>query len=404
MPDKKPAPFAEGGIFHDNVRNISKIDDTQLKASMRKIGWIQECPAIIDEHGVVIVGHRRLKIAKELGIPPVIDKLTFGDGPSGQAKRLELAAASNLGFAKMDKSARKKIAEQFTEMGWTQKQIADVLDVDRSTVSDDLKGFVASHKPDRPKGGRPRKSAEQVAAEKATKEKEKADAAKAKEEAKAKAKQEHLDTKEVDPERGRIAGVDVKVEKAVWTEFNKQAQKQKKSATALISELVTGYVDPEVKPEALSMTAQEKLDAATRQYQKRLDQEFERRVQDEVKRRVDDIVLPHWKKKIDEAQKLYARRKGVMDKATFTKIRACLHTDRLAQLLDIPVAKLDPNLAKRYNEATSLFEGLEKLLLDEKDSPTHIGDVPDNLEEWDKAKREVAAARKAGRTSVGRPR
>jgi transposase len=123
----------------------------------------------------------------------------------------------------------------------------------------------------------------------------------------------------------------------------------------------------------LSPTAQHKFDIAVQLHQRKLDAQFEQRVLAEVKRRIDEIVLPHWKKQIGEAKKLYDRRKGVMDKPTYNLIRSCLHSD---SRLSTSVQKLE--------RAFIAFETYEKQLLTEKDSPTSFGDIPDSLAEWDK--------------------
>jgi hypothetical protein len=57
-------------------------------------------------------------------------------------------------------------------------------------------------------------------------------------------------------------------------------------------------------------------------------------------------------------------------------------------------------------EAFDAFMGLEKLLLNEKDSPTTFGKLPDNMAEWEKmkmkAKAERAAKRASGRSAIRR--
>jgi hypothetical protein len=68
------------GEFAKNIRS-TKGDDGELRSSMQQFGWIEEFPAMADENGVVLVGHRRLQIAKELGIEPVIKKLADTDKP-----------------------------------------------------------------------------------------------------------------------------------------------------------------------------------------------------------------------------------------------------------------------------------------------------------------------------------
>jgi hypothetical protein len=140
----------------------------------------------------------------------------------------------------------------------------------------------------------------------------------------------------------------------------------------------------------LSMSAQEKLDAAVRQEKKRLASEFERRVQDEINKRVDEMVLPHWKEQIKQAKTLYDRRKALMDKETFNTIRRALHPDSRNAISD-----------KKLGEAFDAFMRLEKYLLNEKDSPTEFSDLPASAAEWDRMRR-TKGRRPSGPTAMRR--
>jgi len=149
------------------------------------------------------------------------------------------------------------------------------------------------------------------------------------------------------------------------------------------------HEEPDIDRALLSMSAQEKLDAAIRQHKHSLDLQFERRVLDEIKKRIDEMILPHWKKQIDQAQELYARRRGLMNKETFNKIRRGLHPDSRNSISD-----------KVLGEAFDTFMGLEKFLLSEKDSPTEVGaGLPNSWAEWEAAKQKATAARRAKRNT-----
>jgi hypothetical protein len=137
--------------------------------------------------------------------------------------------------------------------------------------------------------------------------------------------------------------------------------------------------EPDVDRADLSLTAQEKFDAAIRQYKKKLDLEFIPRVTEEVRRRIDEMMLPHWREQIAEAKTLYERRRGLMDKDTFNTIRRALHPDSRNSISD-----------KKLAEAFDRFMKLEKYLLDEKDSPTPFQGVPNSLAEWDKMRTKKA--------------
>jgi hypothetical protein len=64
-------------------------------------------------------------------------------------------------------------------------------------------------------------------------------------------------------DKGRVAGVDIRVDPSIWQEFNEKAQQERKSATTKIAELITNEIEArsDLRVE-LPKTAQGKLDAA----------------------------------------------------------------------------------------------------------------------------------------------
>lgn len=143
------------GQFSDNIR-IELGDLTELRESLRAWGWIEGAPALIDERGVVLVGHRRLAVAKELGIKPVIKTLTIGSGDAADAERFKLAIASNIGAKPLSPNDRKRIAEYlYSAKEWSQQRIAEALVVNQATIARDLSGVMHVHNS---RGGRPRKA------------------------------------------------------------------------------------------------------------------------------------------------------------------------------------------------------------------------------------------------------
>ena len=341
-----------------------RFDDDELRASMQKSGWLELFPGYADENNCLIVGHRRMKIAQELGIKPVVKTITFGDGSDGAAKRLEAAIASNIGTATLTQRDRKRIAELAYQHGYTQKQIGDLLGVSQRQISTDIGDLEVTSKSPRaktvtnPKGAGRRK-------------RDKKDVNVA---LKPKQSKPQLPPpiKAVDA-KNRVAGVDIKVDPVTWQAFNEIVQQEHKSATSKIGELVTSYVDGgEVRAE-LPKTSQEKVDVAIRQHQRKLDAAFESRVAEGVRKRIDEIVLPHWKQKLDDAERILNRRNGIMDKATFNAVRRGLHPDSRNAIS-----------TEKLAEAFDAFMRLEKLLLNEKDSPSDPSNIPSSLAEWDK--------------------
>ena len=253
------------------------------------------------------------------------------------------------------KAQRKPIAERLYKQGFTMEAIATQLGVNQSTITRDLTSLCDVHKPSRPKGGRP----------KGQRPKPKPP------------EQQQRNEKIVAMRDQGVSSGDIAKEVGVG---------QRMVDRVLEMEGARREGPTQIERSDLSLTAQQKLDAAIRQHQAKLDAAFHNRVLDEVKKRIDEIVLPHWKKQIEEAQKLYQHRRGAMSKETFNTIRRALHPDSRQSISD-----------KKLGEAFDTFMSLEKFLLDEKDSPTDFGDLPDNLADWDKRKAKADQDRKAAR-------
>jgi hypothetical protein len=105
-----------------------------------------------------------------------------------------------------------------------------------------------------------------------------------------------------------------------------------------------------------------------------------------IQERLKSTVLPHYKKTEAQYRAIIKSRKGVMDRATYKKILSCLHPDRV-----------DPSLARRYQEAFNLFNRLEAMLLNEKESPRPSVKMPTTYAEMMAMKRMASDARKAKR-------
>jgi hypothetical protein len=147
------------GAFAANIRDDIG-DLSELRESMKAWGWIDQPSfrALGDARTkVVLIGHRRITVAKELGIDwhRHIDWIDIGDGDAADAIRFKLAIASNIGSKKLSPNDRKRIAQHlYGEKEWTQERIADALNVAQSTVAKDL-GELSTR--NNSKKGRPRK-------------------------------------------------------------------------------------------------------------------------------------------------------------------------------------------------------------------------------------------------------
>jgi len=266
------------------------------------------------------------------------------------------------------KAQRKPVAEKLYKQGFTMEQIATQLGVSFQTISRDLKEFSHDEKIKKPaktatnpKGaGRPKGSGKK---------------------SEPKAPKRHYKETEI------IALADQgKTIKEVATETG-IGQRQVRHVVERERIRREAQAEPKVEQDDLSLTAQQKLEIAIRQYKHKLDLEFEQRVLDECRKRIDEIILPQYLKEIEEAHAVLKARKGIISKAVFRKILACLHPD---------LAGRSPSA---LNECFQLFKGLETVLLSEAESPTPDLNMPRNYEEAMAFKQRAAKMRRAKRGS-----
>jgi hypothetical protein len=126
---------------------------------------------------------------------------------------------------------------------------------------------------------------------------------------------------------------------------------------------LAGEADPEITPDMLSKSAQEKLASAMRQYQKKLDASFAKRVQDDIKRLVEIMVLPAFKEEREDHALMVKFRKGAFKKTEYNVILRCVHPDRT------------PSIEEK-NEAFQLLHERRLVLLSDKDDPRTYPKIP----------------------------
>jgi predicted transcriptional regulator len=137
----------------DFIRPLTAEEYAGLKADIAAHG--QHFPIVHDQNGVTIDGHHRERILAELGIPPKIDRRSFGS----DRERLAFVLSANIHRRQSTIEDRKRLAERlYKEHGMTEAQIATMLGVSQWTISNDLRGLEITSKPHRPKGGRPKSS------------------------------------------------------------------------------------------------------------------------------------------------------------------------------------------------------------------------------------------------------
>ncbi len=125
----------------------------------------------------------------------------------------------------------------------------------------------------------------------------------------------------------------------------------------------------------LSLSAQEKFDAALRHAKRKLELEFDQRVLDECKLRIEESILPAYRKDLVDAAATLRSRNGILPLAMFKKILSCLHPDRVG-----------PELQQRYQDAFTAFKALERVILSEAEMPTPEIDFPRTWAETRKRK------------------
>ena len=139
-------------------------------------------------------------------------------------------------------------------------------------------------------------------------------------------------------------------------------------------------VKEQVTPEMLPEPQRGKLAKAIRQEKEKMARRFRISVFQAV-----EIELDARLKKISDryraeqalAKRVMEARRGFLSRKIYKLILSCLHPDRVT----------DPKLKARYEEAFREFTKLEKLVLDEKESPTHFVGIPSTRAEWDQMRK-----------------
>jgi hypothetical protein len=187
-------------------------------------------------------------------------------------------------------------------------------------------------------------------------------------------------TKQSEADAGALAA-EIAWFKAVGAEKDREIDRLRKE---LVQARAAAKVSGEIDPATLSMSAQERLEAAIRQREKTLDAQFAERVRQEVLSRVTKF-RDEYDKRINEAEEILHRRKGVIDLDQYNLIRACLHPDNSAS-------------ESKRNQAFTIWTELRRKVLAEKDEPTpkmHRATVEEMMAMKRKVQEERSAAARA---------
>ena len=143
------------------LRTTPPTNDDELRESLKRESWWPDHPAVQDEHGIILVGNRRIRIAGELRIDPVIVTITFGEGEEADNRRVQRALSSNTSSGVTTEDRKALAISLFKRENWTQERIARIVRVDRSMESWYLDGIcdpVTNSPPRAEKRGRPKGS------------------------------------------------------------------------------------------------------------------------------------------------------------------------------------------------------------------------------------------------------
>ena len=147
----------------------------------------------------------------------------------------------------------------------------------------------------------------------------------------------------------------------VWEQLKAQCTVSGVSVAERIGQLLTATIDPEIDPNALPKTAQDKLAAAIRQHRRKLDSEYDQRRMKEIADHIKRIMPTLQQEKNDayERERTYRefmqKQKKIMTVADFMFVLSCLHPDSRASVSE-----------QRLTRAFQLFEPKKFAITGEK--------------------------------------
>lgn len=106
-----------------------------LRASIERFGVL--VPVVHDQHGRIIDGHHRSRIADEIGVTFRTDVVHVANDDEAR----EIAATLNSDRRQLSEDQRREVVKVLREQGHSIRAIADALKVGKSTVADDISGL-----------------------------------------------------------------------------------------------------------------------------------------------------------------------------------------------------------------------------------------------------------------------
>jgi hypothetical protein len=125
MSDPPPFDPWPEGLVQERLRDLD-----ELRELMRAFGWLRWSPAFKDENGVVMDGHRRLAVAEELGIEPIVTVKRFGRGDKADVRRVQFMLTANTGQSDLGHADRERLAKYlYGDPVWSIERVANALDL-----------------------------------------------------------------------------------------------------------------------------------------------------------------------------------------------------------------------------------------------------------------------------------
>lgn len=157
------------------------------------------------------------------------------------------------------------------------------------------------------------------------------------------------------------------------------------------SEAQTKFEAPAIDIASLSPSARERFEAAKRQMERKVESDFNARVSEATEKFINEHILPLYKKRLDDADRIRNAYRGIMTRQEYNLLLSCLHPDSRASVSD-----------ERLSEAFQLLRSKEIVFLPGADTATPSVPLANSFAEAIKRKAEEKAARQRARSKTER--
>lgn len=124
--------MTESGHPFQLFPDLDPATEAALRASIERFGVL--VPVAVDQHGDILDGHHRIRIANELGVKYRTDVIHVTDDEQGR----EIARTLNADRRQLDPEQRRQVVAELRKQGHSQRAIAGALGVSHTTVQNDI--------------------------------------------------------------------------------------------------------------------------------------------------------------------------------------------------------------------------------------------------------------------------